>query len=109
MQEVNEIAKNIAAEQLIIKGLEVLAVNEGDIIVIKTPESKLSDDSSNGIVAAIQHFCAKRKLEAVSVIVIPQDIDIRNLHPAAMRQLGWERRPNLVVTSGLPPNGKKAS
>lgn len=97
MQPENQLIKDIAAEQLVIKALGVLTISDGDLIVIKTPESGLSDGAAERIGSAIQAFCTRRRFEFVSVICIPQDADIRSLHPAAMKQLGWERRGKLVV------------
>lgn len=106
---INELAKDIASEQLVVKALEVLTINDGDVVIIKVSESGLSTGANSRIADAIIAFCARRGFKMVSVICIPQDCDIRSLHPNAMKQLGWERRPSLVIAPSIPGNGNHRS
>ena len=84
------------APDLLLRGLEVLTIKEGDTVLIRSEVNPMTQEVISSVQKSIIAFCQHRGTTGINFIVLPPNIDLQTLSADAMKQAGWERASRIV-------------
>lgn len=84
------------APDLLLRGLEVLTINEGDTVVIRSDVNPMTEEVIRSIQGSLLAFLKQRGTNQVHFLVIPPQTELSVLSAETMRQAGWERAGRII-------------
>lgn len=77
--------------KLLIRGIEVLTIADGDCVVIRSDENTFDAGMAGALANQINAFTKARGLKDVHFLLVPSNLDIKALNREEMKQQGWVR------------------
>ncbi|HEX7334235.1 MAG TPA: hypothetical protein VF290_22205 [Pyrinomonadaceae bacterium] len=84
------------APDLLLRGLEVLTINEGDTVLIRSEVNPMTAEVIENLQKSIVAFCNHRGVKDVNFIVLPPDVGVSTLSADSMKKAGWERAGRIL-------------
>lgn len=81
---------------LLLRGLEVLTIKEGDTVVIRSEVNPMTEAVVKSIQASVLAFLKSRGTNQIHFLVIPPQTEISVLSENTMKQAGWERAGRII-------------